>query len=150
MTDNPAFGHLVALNYSTPNIAKSILGKAWTVCEASDGCRFITSDAPVVTMKIAGGNRVYSGYGFAQVDTAVFLPISPTQIFIAGPQNILWEKIQDSNNVDLLNKAIANFADKSVYSDICSEETQALVNSELGVTKFGDDAFKVTDPHVAI
>lgn len=149
MAANPAFGHLIALNKSTPNIARSILSKAWTVCEACEGSRFLTSDAPVITMKIVGGNQAYPGHGFGLIDVAVFLPISPTQIFIASPKDILWERVQDSNNVDLLNKAIANFADKSVYSNVCLDTIQTLVNREIGLTKFGDDAFKMTNPNIS-
>jgi len=146
MATNPAFGHLISLNHSTPTIAQSILKKAWTVCEACEGSHFITSDAPVITLKVLGDNRAFSGYGFGQIDVAIFVPISPTRVFIAGPANILWHKLQDTNNVALVNKAIANFAHKYVYSDSNLRETQELIEQELGLTKFGDNAFKLTTP----
>jgi hypothetical protein len=146
MAANPAFCHLISLDYSTPTIANALLGKAWIVCEACEGSRFITSDAPVTTMKILEGNSVYSGYGFGQPDVSVVVPISPTKVFIASPSKRKWQSIQDSTSIALINKITANFADRWVYSDSNSPETQSLVDQELGLATFGENAFRVTTP----
>lgn len=142
MVENPAFGHLISISYSTPNIARLLLKKAWTVCEANEGSFFCTSDAPVVTMKIGENREAHLGHGFGKPNVAALLPISPTKIFIAGPHELLWKRVLDSNTTALLNKAIMNFADRFVYSHKSSEGTQLLVDSELGLTRFGQNAFK--------
>lgn len=143
MQSNPAFAHLAGIEDSTANIADSILRKHWYTLEACAGGRFIASDSSVITMKLAEGAQAYLGFGFSQHDVAVALPISPKKLFIASPRNICWQKMRDQNNINLLNRSIAQFAERSIYADIQSNEIQELADKEINQIKYGENAFNL-------
>jgi hypothetical protein len=144
MQSDPAYGHVLTIQKSTATLAKSILEKRWQTVEASEACSFLSSDSPVITMKIVGGGQVFLGHGFSQPDVAVLLSISPNKLFIASPQTVGWDTVQDENNVTLFNRAIVRFADRAVYTNVNSSRIQKIVDEEIGQIKFGQNAFNMT------
>lgn len=144
MQSNPAYGHVLAIQKSTATVAQNILEKRWQTLEACGGCSFVSCDSPVITMKIIGGGQVDLGHRFSRPDVAVLLPVSPDKLFIASPQTVGWDTVQDDNNVNLFNRAIARFADRAVYANVNSLRIQTIVDEEIGKIKFGQNAFHMS------
>lgn len=141
--EDPAFGHLIAIENSVLTLAQNLLAKDWYVVDAPERSSFITSDAPVVSMKLTEGGAAFLGYGFGQRDVAAILPMSPYKAFIASPLHIRWRDL-DQNSFTLINRAIAAFADRYIYADVESSQIQALTDAELGQIRYGDNAFRAS------
>ncbi|MGD0737598.1 MAG: DUF4238 domain-containing protein [Terracidiphilus sp.] len=146
----PAFGHLAGIEENARMLAEQIFEKRWFVFEAAPGTAFVTSDCPVHTMNVSlTDKRCTLGSGFGNSSTAVVLPLSPTRLFLAGPQemscrsNVLGEK-----NVVAFNSNTIRFAYRAVYSLDESAEIHALVDREINQVTYGQNAFvplKVTN-----
>ena len=109
--------------------------------EAADGMTFITSDCPVVTMRIDTNFMVDLGHGFGKADVAVALPLNPNKIWVASPTSMKWPKKLDKHDTGLFNKAIAQFADKKIIARTQDEAFDELAKTELGKVVFGLNAF---------
>jgi Protein of unknown function (DUF4238) len=112
---NPAYLQLAGVEKSACNLGVELGKKHWHTLEAAPEKVFVTSDCPVFTWKLIGGGAAFPGYGFGQEDVAIILPLSPKKVFVASPPTISWPKVLDANSTDLFNKAVIQFADKSVF-----------------------------------
>jgi hypothetical protein len=138
---NPAYLQLTGVDQSTCNLAVELGKKHWHTLEAAPERVFVTSDCPVFTLKIDREGAVFPGFGFGREDVTILLPLSPKKIFVASPPTISWHKVLDANTTDLFNKAVIQFADRSVFSVEKSEETRLLVDAEINKIIFGVNAF---------
>ena len=148
----PAFGHLAGIEENARMLAEQIFKKRWFVFHAAPGTAFVTSDCPVQTMNLGlAGENCILGSGFGNSNTAIVLPLSPTRLFLAGPQemscrsNLLGEK-----NVAAFNVNTVKFADRAAYASYKSAELQALVDREINQVVFGQNSFiPVEKPNIA-
>ena len=141
LSANPAYLQLAGIDQSACNLGVELGKKHWHTLDAPPGKVFVTSDCPVFTLKLTGGGAAFLGYGFGQEDVAIIFPLSPRKIFVASPPTISWSKVLDVNSINLFNKAVIQFALKSVFSIQECEEIRNLVDSEINKITFGVNAF---------
>ena len=139
---SPAFTHLAGIEENARIIAGNILDKRWFVLEAAQGTTFVTSDCPVLTASVAPGRPWIAGNGFKHSNTAVILPLSPSRVFFAGPQNVVWKSyILSACDTREFNMLAVQFAHKGVYALESELEIQSLVDREMNTVTYGGNAF---------
>jgi Protein of unknown function (DUF4238) len=139
MKDSPAFSHLAGIKENVSRLALDIQRKKWGTSEAEAGAFFVTSDCPVVTMKLVENGPAVLGSGFGQEDVVVAISMSPRKIFIAGPKG--FKPVFNKNEVTAFNTAIINFAERAIYASEESDEIQALVDKEIDKVRYGQNSF---------
>jgi hypothetical protein len=139
----PAFRHLAGIEENARMLAAQIFEKRWFVFEAAPDTVFVTSDCPVQTLNLNFAAKNFTlGSGFGHPTTAVVLPLSPSRLFLAGPQVMRWKSnVLDENDVAAFNASAVRFADKTVYALAESAEVQSLVDREMNQVIFGQNAF---------
>lgn len=140
MDASPSFYHVSALPNRVRIIVESLLTRAWHTIEAPPDHYFLISDCPVVTYEVRDG-QPYPGAGFGRENTAVLLPVSPTHLFVASPHHFNWRTVATISGVANINRLIVQFAHQNVYSNVQSEETRILVDTEIDTVVFGKNAF---------
>ena len=140
MDASPSFYHVSALPNRVRIIVESLLTRAWHTIEAPPDHYFLISDCPVVTYEVRDG-QPYPGAGFGRENTAVLLPVSPTHLFVASPHHFNWRTVATISGVTNINRLIVQFAHQNVYSNVQSEETRILVDTEIDTVVFGKNAF---------
>lgn len=140
---NPAFLQLSKIEERTASLAHSIGRKAWHTLHPAPGKTFVTSDCPVISLKLTGTGVAFAGFGFGQDDVAAVLPLTPDALFVASPPSIAWTKRFDETGTAAMNKAIVQYAEKRVFSSIRSERISKLVDAEMNQVVFGENAFVV-------
>lgn len=139
----PAFGHLAGIEENARGIADDIFRKRWFVLQAAPGTTFVTSDCPVHTQNVnLAGKSFTLGSGFSHPSTAVVLPLSPSRLFLAGPNEMRWKSnVLDENDVLAFNAGAVRFADRAVYALDQSDEIRGLVDREINQVVYGRNAF---------
>lgn len=141
----PAFGHLAGIEQNAHMIAEDIFKRKWFVFKAAPGTAFITSDCPVQTYSLdltGKSTNTTLGMGFGHPNTAVVLPLSPTHLFLAGPQEIGWKSdVLTETEMIVFNTSAARFGYRHVFARHRSSATQALVDNEINKVIYGQNAF---------
>jgi len=145
MERSPSFYHVVGLERATASISKAILQKTWHILNAAAGCSFLMSDCPVSTIELVDG-RANPGVGFANEHVAIFLPLTPHHVFVAGHSRAPFQSVADIKSVESLNRLTVHFANKAVYAHVNSPDVKVLVDSEIGRVVFGGSAFLPPNP----
>lgn len=102
----------------------------------------MTSDCPVLTASVAPGRPWIAGNGFKHSNTAVILPLSPSRVFFAGPQNVVWKSyILSACDTCEFNILAVRFAHKGVYAAESQPKIQSLVDREMNTVTYGENAF---------
>ena len=140
MENSPSFYHLTGLQRHTAVLAGALMAKVWHVLEAPPGKLFVISDCPVTTVEIVSG-RASPGPGFGKESTTVFLPITPTHVFVASSPATRWKLVGPPVAVDSANLLTVRFGYERVYAHLNSPEVKALVDRELNQIEFGKHAF---------
>lgn len=140
MDASPSFYHVSALPNRVRIIVESLLTRHWHTIETPANCYFLISDCPVITYEVRNG-QLCPGVGFGNDNTVVLLPIGPRHLFVASPAHINWRKVASVAAAFNVNRLVTQFAHRNVYSNIRSEETRALVDTEIDTIVFGKNAF---------
>ena len=146
--DDPAFRHNQALNHNTHSVASKLADKEWHVARPAPGRFFLTSDAPAFSY-VLRDSLLYPGYGWGLADAFVALPLTPRRMFVAAPTGHPVPSEYDEVSTETLNRAIAAFADRFVYSDRKDECVTNLANELIGQVRFGVDAYVLANPSAA-
>jgi hypothetical protein len=140
MNADPAYHHVSNLPKRIAIIAGPLLTRHWHTIEAPQNCYFLMSDCPVFTFEMRDG-RPYAGSGFGNENVVTMLPVSPSHIFVASPQNMAWASVATSQAVSHINHTIVQFAHRNVYSNVDSSEIQTLVDHELDRHVYGKTVY---------
>lgn len=145
MDRSPGFYHVTGLKKNTAMLADEILRKSWNMIEAPTGKFFIISDCPVATAEIVDG-RVLPGVGFGKDNAAVFLPLTPKHLFIAGraQHGRQWKAVAEPIGVDNLNRLSVQFGHRNVYANADFLDIKSFVDLEINTIVFGKNAFLST------
>jgi hypothetical protein len=140
MEESPSFYHVVGIPRHTEVLAEDIMQRDWHTVYAPGGHVFVTSDCPVMTME--RGERAWNlGAGFARPDTVIAVPITRDALFVASPQRFPWPPVLEPADVDWINGAVANFAQRNVYAPVHSDHLKELVDRQMNRTIFGENSF---------
>jgi hypothetical protein len=140
MDRSPSYYHVSGLQRHTEILANALMGKKWHTVDAPPGKHFLISDCPVVTAELQG-NQGLPGAGFGKPNTAVFLPITSRNLFVASPHNWNWRSVAEPRAVDMANRLIVQFGHRNVYAGLSSLEVQSLVDAGINHIVFGQNAF---------
>ncbi len=146
MESSPTFYHIVGIREHTTGLADAIMAKDWHTIDSPEGKSFLISDCPVITVAL-DGDTVRPGAGFKKQDTAVLLPLTSRQCFIAGPRSHRWNRVAEPVGVDNVNRVIAEFGHRNVYGDANTLETRRLVDASINSVVFGENAFLPNASH---
>jgi hypothetical protein len=109
---------------------------------SSDQAQFVISDNPVIT-RINVGNNLYDlGWGFRTPNIQVLMPVSPRACILLARSQPLRLQIPPSE-VHVINGQLIQMADRYVYSQSRSDETQGLVDEHIGRKEYGKDVFGI-------
>jgi hypothetical protein len=140
MDASPSFYHISGLPNRTQIIVESLLTRAWHTIEAPQGTSFLVSDCPVVTCEVRN-DQTYPGAGFGKENTVAMLPVSAKHLWVASPPHLNWMLEPSISGMNNINRLIVQFAHLNVYSNVHSEETRVLVDTEVDTLVFGKNAF---------
>jgi uncharacterized protein DUF4238 len=120
---------------------ETLLAGEWerVFTEANDP--FVIGDAPVVTW-----NRVNDipvpGFGFGTPDVEVLFPIAPTACLHIAPRVQRTRRVK-TPTVREINEAQAAFATQYCFSNIKSEELDAILQPKFGTCRMGVNGFNI-------
>lgn len=140
MDASPSYYHLSGLERNVISLGDAIMRKTWHTIQAPPGKFFLTSDCPVTTVELVGG-QVKPGAGLANEHTAIILAVTPEHLFIASPRMINWKSIGEPKLVDSVNLLTVQFAHKRVYSHVNPPDLKTLVDTQINRVRFGENAF---------
>ena len=145
----PAFTHLAGIEENAQALAQNIFDRRRHVLEAAPGMVFVTSDCPRQTESVdLEKRRLEPGYGFRHPNSAVILPLSPTKLFYAGPQNMVWKSPTLSATDTLaFNHIAVQFAHKAVYASQLRKQIQSLVDQESNQGAYGSSSLRQNCVH---
>jgi len=140
MEDSPSFYHVLGMPRHCHTLAEAVFRRSWHTLDAPPEMSFVTSDCPVVTVeRTAHGWGL--GSGFAKAATIIFVPLTPAKLFVASAPHFGWKPLLTKVDVAMVNLAIIQFAHKSIYASVSSEELRRLVDWNINQVRFGDNAF---------
>jgi hypothetical protein len=140
---DPALQQITSMDYSTPNLASALAAKRWQVVRPAPGLQFVTSDAPVFTIRLFDrGSSVGTGWGHEE--THVGLPLDPQHLFLASPTKVQWLSPMDEGNTLAFAGTMAQFSYRNVYADRADKRIQELVEQHFGTLIFGQNAYCTT------
>jgi len=119
---------------------ETMLNGGWAILHADPDHPFVIGDAPVVTWERTAHNTLYFGIGFARPNVEVFLPVSPTACICVLPRVERTRKVQRPSPVDV-NIAQARFATQHCFTNVCSQELDAILQPHFGKMRMGIDGF---------
>ncbi len=139
---DPALQQINSMNDSTPNLASALVSRHWQVVRPANGMYFVTSDAPVFTLRLhERGSSVGVGWGYK--DTHIGFPLDPQHLFIASPTGVEWVSPIDETNTLAFVGTMAQFSYRHIYAHRDSEDIRAPMERHSGTILFGRDAYTV-------
>lgn len=140
----PAFTHLAGIEEHAQTLAQNIFDRRRHVLEAALGMVFVTSDCPRQTESVdLEKRRLEPGYGFRHPNSALILPLSPTKLFYAGPQNMVWKSpTLSATDTRAFNRITVQFAHKAVYASQLRKQIQSLVDQESNQVAYGSSSLR--------
>jgi hypothetical protein len=141
MGENPSFGHLAGIEQSIQTTSTNIIERNWYIIDNIEDIELISSDSPVITMRMLGNGSVALGCGMGLRDVAIMFPLNPGKLFVASPSPFAWPDMIDAQQVSQINVALIQFADRNVYGRRKTPAIEKLVNEEIGKVIYGANAF---------
>jgi len=126
------------------SIFRELQGKPWQIWEAPESAQFITTDNPVITLKLDTWGAFSPGWGFRTQGVIAAFPISPRCCVVVGESigagRRYWRRatLRDVNGI---NQALVMCLDRWAYSAARSEDIEWLVNHVGGSVRYGVNAF---------
>ncbi len=142
MSKQPAFLHVRYMSESVRKIASVLLEKSWHTISSPANGQFVTSDAPVTTIRLDDSGKLFDGFGFSVPDVAVCLPIAPNKLFVASPRRFKWRTELSLEDQHLFNRVTTRFAEEHVIARSPDPELWARLEPELNGAVFGETAFR--------
>ncbi len=125
-------------------IFRDLNAKPWQIWEAPDGCEFITTDNPVITLKADTWGTFSAGWGFRTPGVTTIFPVSPDCSFVIGDGigtgRRYWRRAT-VKDVDGVNRGLIACMARWTYSATNSQEVDRLVNHLGGTVSYGVNAF---------
>lgn len=140
MEISPAFYHLLGLQRLTASLGNALMMKSLQILKAAAGKFLFTSDCPVLTAEFID-RQVKPGAGFGKEHSAILLPLTPQDLFVAASPRSRWIPVLEPRHVDAINRLTVQFAHKRVFASENSPGIKALVDAEINTVVFGHNAF---------
>jgi hypothetical protein len=102
----------------------------------------VIGDAPVVTWERTDNNLLNFGQGFARPNVEALLPVSPTACLHVLPRVRRTRQVVAPTSMEV-NMAQAAFATHHCFTNVCSQETDQILQCHFGVIRLGIDGFSV-------
>lgn len=112
----------------------------WGILRAEPNEPFVIGDAPVVTWERTEQNLLVFGQGFARPNVEVFLPIFPTACLYVLPKVVRTRPVREPSTDDV-NMAQAAFATEYCFTNVRSNEIDALLQQHFGTAHIGENVF---------
>jgi hypothetical protein len=114
----------------------------WRVLSMSPDRPFVIGDAPVVTWIRERTGALTRGFGFARADVEVVLPLSSTVCLHLLPRVQRTSTVL-TPSVDEVNLAQAALSTEHCFTNIESNELNALLQPEFGTVRLGKEGFNI-------
>lgn len=122
-----------------------ISAKRWVIWTAPEGAEFVTSDSPVVTMKLDNWGRYSVGYGLGREDVLVLLPVSAAACLVAGQAGHR-ARTATASDIYEINKTVTSSSKRFTYARSHSDAINQVVQTFAGTTRYGVNAFRSDEP----
>jgi hypothetical protein len=129
------------LQRRTELFSELLVKKPWQVWIATEGSEFVTSDSPIMTLRLDEWGRYYVGDGFGKEGVVALLPLCPEACLFAGIQGYPSKSVT-SHDVWEIDKVVISSSYRFTYSRNRDDRIDALMQERGGSIRYGVDAFK--------
>jgi Protein of unknown function (DUF4238) len=107
---------------------------------APEGCSFITTDSPVITLINQRDGSAFFGSGFAHQQTEVFYPLNKRAAMHLRRGATRQKLYVSSSRVDQINLALMGWGQRFMYASSDNRRLGRLFSQYAGAIKFGQTA----------
>lgn len=121
-------------------VYEELSSRSWQIWEAPERSQFVTTDNPIITLKVDMWGQVFPGWGLRSEGLKVAFPISPAHCLMIGVDGRYWRRVT-AHDVNLINKVLVSCMDRWTYSASYSDDIRLLVDLMGGTVRYGEQAF---------